>query len=202
MKVPVNPRRWLDVANLLVVAGALLLVRPAADFAAGWRAQSRGLPDLAASAPTRSISNPSPSPREGDPVGRLELPRLGVDLVVFEGTSDATLRKGPGHLSGTVRPGAPGNCVIAGHRDTFFRRLARARESDLVRLFAAGRVTTYRLEGRRVVRPEQLDVLGPTSDGRLTLVTCYPFRWIGDAPYRLVWTARPVDANAGTIAAR
>jgi sortase A len=134
---------------------------------------------------------------EGAALGRLELPRIGLDLVVFEGTSEATLRKGPGHLPGTAWPRAldeKGNCVITGHRDSFFRRLASARKDDLVRLHGPSGISTYRLRERRIVRPEDVSVLAPTSDARLTLITCYPFNWIGAAPYRLVWSAAPLES--------
>ena len=133
-------------------------------------------------------------PREGDVVGRVEIPRLGMDVVVFEGASDATLRRGPGHLPGTAWPSSAasnGNCVIAGHRDSFFRRLEGAHPGDLVRISGPRGTVTYRLESRRVVRPDRVEVLAPTRQPRLTLVTCYPFGFVGHAPDRLVWIARP-----------
>jgi sortase A len=131
-------------------------------------------------------------------LGRIEIPRLGIDLVVFQGTDDATLRKGPGHMPGTATPGrdATGNCVIAGHRDSFFRGLADVRKGDVVLVRGSdGSAASYRLESRRVVSPKEISVAGATPDRRLTLVTCYPFRWIGPAPYRLVWTAAAVSST-------
>jgi LPXTG-site transpeptidase (sortase) family protein len=187
--------------GVLAAAGAVLLVVVAAHVASGMRAQARGF-----DAPsTRAVRTRLP----GDALGRLELPRVGLAAVVFEGDSEATLRKGPGHVPGTAWPAdaerSAGNCVIAGHRDSFFRLLRDAREGDLVRLVDASGVRSYRLETRRVVRPSEVSVLGPTRDARLTLITCYPFRWIGAAPSRLVWIARPVSpalASAGSAAAR
>src|SRR5262249_4696073 len=114
---------------------------------------------------------------------------------------------GPGHVPGTSSPGArwPGNTVIAGHRDSFFRRLADVRSGDVVFLRGMdGAVSTYRLESKRVVAPENVAALAPSSDSRLTLTTCYPFRWIGPAPYRLIWTAsaapRPTTLTASDTA--
>ena len=89
-------------------------------------------------------------------------------------------------------PDRAGNCVIAGHRDSFFRRLAKARKDDVVRWHGPSGTSTYRLEKRRIVRPEDLSVIGPASDSRLTLITCFPFDWTGSAPYRLAWSAVPV----------
>jgi sortase A len=173
-----------------MVAGALFLAVPARDAATAFRAQIQGRRTGLAT----SVRADEPR-HEGDAVGRLEIPRLGMDVIVFEGGSPATLRRGPGHLPGTAWPAAgatDGNCVIAGHRDSFFRRLQGAREGDLVRFSGPNGEVTYRLESRRVVRPERVEVLAPTPDARLTLVTCYPFGFVGRAPDRLVWTARPV----------
>jgi LPXTG-site transpeptidase (sortase) family protein len=183
------------LGNLLILAGALLLVPPATHWWIAARAQERGASALAAPdgpTPGRALR------REGEPLGRLTLPRLGIDAVVFEGTSDETLRKGPGHLRGTGWPGegAPSACVISAHRDTFFRRLEGARPGDVVTLRGGGLAATYRLENRRVVTPDDVGALSPSPGDHLTLVTCYPFHFLGAAPYRLVWTARRADRVA------
>lgn len=188
-----NPRLRRLAGGLLMAAGALFLAVPARDAITGFRAQALGRPVALAA----SVVSPAARPREGDAVGRLEIPRIGMDAVVFEGSSAATLRRGPGHLPGTAWPSPDaidGNCVIAGHRDSFFRRLAGARPGDLVRVSGPDGTVTYRLESRRVVRPDRVEVLAPTREARLTLVTCYPFGFVGRAPNRLVWTARPAAA--------
>ena len=187
-------RRLSLVANLLVGAGVLFLAGPATRVATGFFAQARGVAPSSETRPPLEIRRPA----EGESLGRLEFPRLGLDLVVFEGVSDATLRKGPGHLSQTALPGGPddgGNCVIAGHRDSFFRRLADARRNDLVRFHGPTGTSTYRLDERRIVKPEDASAVAPTSDARLTLITCYPFSWTGSAPYRLVWKAERIAPN-------
>ncbi len=182
-------RRLVSLGNTLVVAGALLLVGPAARVLTGLHAQAT----QPSAGSTWSDSAHSLRPAaDGEALGRLELPRLRLDLAVFEGVSEATLRKGPGHLPGTAWPGRSdptGNCVIAGHRDSFFRRLADARKGDLVRFHGPSGSSTYRLREQRIVRPEDLSAIAPTHDARITLITCYPFTWTGSAPYRLVWTA-------------
>jgi len=190
-----SPRSRRLAGGLLMAAGALFFVVPARDAGTAFRSQALGRRSV--------LEAPAPLPpaprRDGDAIGRIEIPRLGVDAVVFEGTSEAMLRRGPGHLPGTAWPfpeATDGNCVIAGHRDSFFRRLAGAREGDLVRVSGPRGSVTYRLESRKVVRPDRVEVLGPTPDPRLTLVTCYPFGFVGHAPDRLVWTARPVASIA------
>ena len=136
---------------------------------------------------------------------RVVIPRLGMDLAVFEGVSAKALRRGPGHLPGTPCPGlsrAEGNCVLTGHRDSFFRPLSNAREGDLVELRAGDRSRRYRLVRKIIVRPEQVEVVAPTGEARLTLLTCYPFRWIGPAPLRLAWQAEPEVSTAAASASR
>jgi sortase A len=203
---PTNPasafllERLGFASNALFLAGALLLVPPLVHRLIGLRAQSSAsLPVAPPPAARRAAERPATRvTAEGEPLGRLEIPRIGLDLAVFEGTSDATLFKGPGHLSGTAWPAAAaagGNCVIAGHRDSFFRALENARAGDEVRLAGAFGVDTYRLAQRRIVRPREVSVLAATAEPRLTLVTCYPFRWWGRAPLRLVWTAERIDAE-------
>jgi sortase A len=189
----------------LAAVGAILLLVVAAHRASGMRAQALGFP----SSSVQSASSPK---RErtarvaGDALGRLEIPRVGLAAVVFEGDSEATLRMGPGHVPSTAWPAdaeaASGNCVIAGHRDSFFRPLRDARQGDLVRLVDASGTRTYRLESKRIVPPDDVSVIGATPDARLTLITCYPFHWIGAAPSRLIWSARPIAAESVAAATR
>jgi sortase A len=182
-------------SNALLLAGAMLIVPPLVHRVIGMRAQS--------SAPSFSSAPPTVDRRavraaaEGDALGRIEIPRIGMDLAVFEGASEATLRKGPGHISGTPWTGGlpVGNCVIAGHRDSFFRPLEKARIDDVVRLTGQGGVRSYRLVRRQVVKPRDLSALASTAEPRLTLITCYPFRWWGPAPLRLVWTAELLESG-------
>jgi sortase A len=195
--------------NLLILAGVLLLVPPATHWWVAARAQSGATKLLDRRPAEKATASLAPrtsraAAREGEALGRLRLARLGIDAVVFEGTSDETLRKGPGHLRGTAWPGegASGNCVISAHRDTFFRRLEGARAGDLVKLLGPSGTATYRLETRRVVAPEEVEALSPSSDDRLTLVTCYPFHFIGPAPRRLVWQAHRVEAEVDAAVLR
>ena len=144
-------------------------------------------------APTPAPETPAPAP--GDLVGRLRIPSAGLDLVVFEGVDSSVLRKGPGHVPGTSLPTRGNNCVIAGHRDSFFRSLERVKVGDSVFLSGDAGEREYRLTSRRIVTPETVEVMAPTGKDQLTLVSCYPYRWIGPAPYRVVWQALPATSD-------
>ncbi len=136
-------------------------------------------------------------------IGRIEIPRLGVSAMVAEGTSTRVLRRAVGHLSETSLPGEPGNVALAGHRDSFFRRLSGVREGDRVRITTPDGVHEYSVESHRVVGPKDMDVLASSPTPTLTLITCFPFNYIGPAPERFVVRARqiePVRPNASEAA--
>lgn len=143
--------------------------------------------------------NPQPELRppestlvEGEILGHLEISRLGVSAALLQGTTSRTLRHGVGHIQGTAIPGTPGNSGIAGHRDTFFRALKGIHEGDEIELKTANASTRYLVDWARVVPPEDNSVLDPTRESALTLVTCYPFYFIGAAPKRFVVRAHRI----------
>jgi sortase A len=123
---------------------------------------------------------------KGETVGRIEIPRLGVAAVIKAGTDARTLQLAVGHIPGTSLPGEPGNVGLAGHRDTFFRRLGSIKPDDEIRVTTSDGVFSYRVERMDVVDPTDVWVLDPTEHAALTLVTCYPFSYIGSAPQRFV----------------
>ena len=127
-------------------------------------------------------------PAKGDPRawGRLEIPKVNLAVVVREGIDSRTLRRAVGHVPGTALPGDAGNVVIAGHRDTFFRDLRRVERGDELRLTTAAGAFRYRVTGLKIVGPEAVDEMAFTSEPSLTLVTCFPFRYVGPATRRLV----------------
>ncbi len=135
--------------------------------------------------PTASETAPSQLPA-GALLGRIEIPRLGVSAVVLSGTDASTLRRSVGHIPGTALPGAAGNAGLAGHRDTFFRRLEDIRDNDEIVVTTLDGVFRYRVERTVVVTPADVWVLDPTSDSTLTLVTCFPFSFFGAAPDRFI----------------
>jgi sortase A len=156
------------------------------------------LEQLTSRADTRRPAGvPEPQPEaEGTAFARFEMPRLKLDLVVVEGDNEEDLRRGIGHIPGTALPGAPGNVGIAGHRDTFFRPLRNVRAGDQITLRTAGSTHRYRVESTEVVTPDRSDVLNPTREPQLTLVTCFPFYYVGSAPKRFIIHAREVSADA------
>jgi sortase A len=128
--------------------------------------------------------------KEGDVLGRIEIPRLGLAVAVLEGTTSRTLQVGVGHIEGTALPGGPGNIGIAGHRDTFFRVLKDIRTGDEIQLQTATSLSRYKVDWVQIVDPRDTAILSPSIDSAITLVTCYPFRFIGAAPERFAVHAR------------
>jgi sortase A len=129
---------------------------------------------------------PRRTPAAGETVGRLEIPRLGVSAIIKAGTDARTLRLAVGHIPGTALPGERGNVGLAGHRDTFFRRLRDIQSDDEIRLTTPQGSYTYHVERTDVVQPRDVWVLDATEQPSLTLVTCYPFTYVGSAPQRFV----------------
>jgi len=129
---------------------------------------------------------------EGTALSRMEIPRLGLSVVVVEGVEPRDLRLAVGHVPGTALPGETGNIGIAGHRDTFFRPLADVRGNDIIWLTSGGTSYEYAVERVEIVNPSDVQVLDPSSEPELTLVTCYPFYYVGPAPQRYVVRARQV----------
>jgi sortase A len=111
---------------------------------------------------------------------------LGISAVLLEGTSNKTLRRAVGHIAGTALPGQAGNVGIAGHRDTFFRPLRNAKAGDVIRLTTPNGEYRYRVVSTKVVGPESIEVLNSDDQEILTLVTCYPFYFLGSAPERFI----------------
>jgi sortase A len=126
-------------------------------------------------------------------VGRIEIPRLGVAAIIREGTDENTLDRAVGLFPAGARPGGPGNTVLAAHRDTFFRPLRRIRVDDRIRVVVPPNEYEYRVESLKVVSPAETSVLRSRGVEELTLVTCYPFRWIGPAPNRFIVSAMRVN---------
>jgi sortase A len=135
---------------------------------------------------------PAPPPTPGTWIGRLEAPSVQMVATVLEGSDEATLRRAAGHLEDTPLPGQPGNIGIAGHRDTIFRPLRGVQVGDPLDLTTRDHVYHFRVATTKIVEPDEVSVLDPTSEPTLTLVTCYPFAFIGHAPRRFIVQARLV----------
>jgi sortase A len=215
------------LSALLVLAGAALLGAAGLHYLRGARAQEEGANALRrgiaggyaivstkANPPARrddlprsGHGHPAANYPTGQPLGHLRIPSARMNWVVFAGADDATLEKGPGHVPGTAMPGEDGsyeNCVITAHRDSHFRNLGWLRRGHGIELETHSGIRRYRVVSREIVTPKTVRVLAPSKKPRLTLITCYPFTYIGPAPKRLVVVAeeipgsRPRTASAGT----
>ncbi len=129
-------------------------------------------------------------------IGRLKIDRLGVSVIVLQGVEDNTLRIAAGHVPDTALPGPSGNVAIAAHRDTFFRPLRNIRKNDVITLETPAGSYQYKVEATWIVNPERVEVLNPTPYPALTLITCYPFYFVGNAPDRFIVRARQITPVA------
>jgi len=154
------------------------------------------LPAADPSYPRSGESRAAKPPGRGPALGRLQIPSLRLSVMVLEGTDAWTLNQGVGHIVGTALPGRPGNVGIAGHRDTYFNELGRVSKRDRVFLTTRNRRDEYRIYDVRIVDPEDTKVLAPSRTPRLTLVTCYPFDYVGPAPKRFVVKAKLASSKA------
>lgn len=132
----------------------------------------------------------------GGMIGRLEIPRLNLSVIVMEGDSQHTLRRAAGHVPGTSLPGERGNVGITGHRDTFFRPLRNIQPNDLITVTTLQGEYRYRVISTRVVAPDNVAVLDSTGGEILTLVTCHPFYYVGPAPNRFIVRAERVPGDS------
>jgi|RhiMetdeSRZDD1v2_1073273.scaffolds.fasta_scaffold68119_5 sortase A len=132
----------------------------------------------------------APALVDGDSIGEIQIPRVGLTAMVVQGESPAILQRAVGHLAGTALPGESGNVVLAGHRDTFFRPLKRVRAGDAITLRTRHGDFEYLVQSTAVVRPSDVEVIEPTTRRTLTLITCFPFSYLGPAPDRFIVRAR------------
>jgi sortase A len=185
------PQRISILAEFcLWVAGGLAIAYCVATWVESSRYQAEGNRELDQLDKQPRAGNSKVHPARGSLVGRLEIPRIGLSVVVFEGTDAKILGRGVGHLANTALPGQTGNVVLAAHRDTFFRGLQNIRKSDIIHVVTPNGKRQYIVESMSVVNPEETEVLEATSGPVLTLVTCYPFRYVGPAPKRFIVRCR------------
>jgi sortase A len=207
-----RPLRWLE--RLLFAAGAAALIWCAVMLIDGAIAQQRArsaleiaiaVEELTQAAPVEKPEAPSGRPSRparleaGAALAAMSIPRVKLSAMVLHGSDVRTLRRGPGHLEHTAVPGAAGNVVIAGHRDSFFRPLRHVRIGDDIFLETSEGRFHYRVTSLRVVGPRDVDVLAPTSEEVLTLITCYPFWVLGHAPDRFIVRATRVADHPSTV---
>jgi LPXTG-site transpeptidase (sortase) family protein len=186
--------RW--ISNVFLLAGVTAVSFSAGSFIAMtvWQKwQNRQFDDQ------RAVSQPGIQPhiQNGEIVGRLAIPRLKVRAMVREGTGERTLSLALGHIPGTALPGQKGNIGVAGHRDTLFRALRNVAAKDEITFETPHETFVYRVETTQIVKPEEVQVLDPGPTRELTLVTCYPFEYVGSAPDRFIVKAKLISDTAG-----
>jgi sortase A len=154
----------------------------------------RLLSDQPKTTPASAIEAVKVTPRVGPGglIGQVQIARLGIAVMVVEGTARRGLRRAAGHIPGTAMPGQPGNVGIAAHRDTFFRPLRNIQRDDVITLTTLSGEYRYRVVSTQVVSPSNVAVLNSDGNQILTLVTCYPFYFVGAAPSRFIVRAERV----------
>lgn len=183
--------------RLLAGAGVFILALSTTGYIVAWlyQASMRGGGPRGAAVSRDGKTGPAH-------VGWLEIPRLGLSAAIREGVDAPSLLVAVGHLPGTALPGERGNVVLSAHRDTFFRPLRRVRRGDRVTIQTSTGSYQYRIESTTIVRPNRVDLLAPTREATLTLITCYPFDYIGPAPGRFVARATQVSPAPESAGAR
>jgi len=183
----------------LMIAGGLLTTFAGSRYVSGAAAQDRARREwdemtartaydeaLAAVAPRTDVVI-----RHAAPVARLQIPKIGLDEIVLEGIDDEAMNGGPGHYPGSPLPGGAGNSIISAHRDRHFRNLGQLVVGDTILTQSGAKTTKWVVVKRKVVDKER-PVLFPAKTATLTLTTCWPIRYFGSAPDRLILTAKPV----------
>ena len=179
--------RWVSVVFSVVIAMGLSTVALAAVSIYQMNSSSGSvyLPELDSS----FADNPTtllPKPKVGDVIGTLSIPKIKKTINIIEGTGTKELKLGVGHYIGSVLPGVSDNSVLAGHRDSVFRNLGQLKIGDLMTVRTSYGTFVYEVHKIRIVNANDRTVIVPTEDAILTLSTCYPFRFIGNAPKRYV----------------
>jgi sortase A len=180
-------RRLTTLQWLLILGGVVCLGWCALVVIGAWRYQSRPVPPRASTMQPSDETQRRPTALPvGEPIGRIEVPRLHLSAAVANGDDDGTLRVAIGHLPDTPFPWEDGNSALAGHRDTFFRELRHIRVNDDMLVATPYGDFSYHVTKTLIVTPDDLSVLAPTIEPTLTLVTCYPFSYVGHAPKRFI----------------
>ena len=215
MKVRLNRRAahraaaFFQAANwIALIAGSALITWPLLISAESAYAQWSGERELAKATRTANQKETIVAPgtfakrsliRRGSVIGRFEIPRLKLSYVLLEGADDRTLDKSIGHVEGTSFIGQAGNVSIAGHRNTHFRRLEWIRRGDEIVLTSPEGSFRYLVEWTRLFTPDDVQVLDPSHGPAVTLITCFPFEYVGAAPLRFIVRALPQPETAARL---
>lgn len=202
----INKRTFvLFIAWFLIASGVYMAVSHTIKWTKGYMAveQTSASEDVTSLEPGKDIHEGDGTslyleqPSEGQEIGSISIPKLEISIPVFEGTTEAQLEKGVGHYSGSVLPGENNNSVLSGHRDTVFRRLGEVDEGDVIIVETSAGEFTYRVNKIRIVDADDRTVIVPKPEASLTVTTCYPFTYIGDAPERYVLFGELIGSKTG-----
>lgn len=186
-------RPVLTVASIVLVITGMAIVGLSVTHIRAMKAisGSQVLPEIAFhyNASKSQTSFPTPAIARGDYIGTISIPRLKKTLPIYEGTETSQLEKGVGHYEGSVLPGVTDNSVLAGHRDSVFSQLGKMKLGDLIMVNTHAGNFTYKVSRFRIVDGNDRTVIVPTKTAVLTLSTCYPFFYIGNAPKRFIVSA-------------
>ena len=193
MKVHVHGKRWSRFWLRLceytfLLAGVAILgycTYVWLDARVYQRNEERSFEEIKLNAPAPVPGRPA-APVAHAVLGKIEIQHVGISAMIAEGVDHGTLKRAVGHIPGTALPGQDGNIVLAAHRDTFFRPLRNIQKGDEIALTTWSGAYRYRVESIQIVGPNDVGVLRPTSMPTLTLVTCYPFYFVGSAPKRFI----------------
>lgn len=201
--------RAISVSRVSIVAGLALIAWPVYVSTDSAIAQWSGRRELARAVQEETIvvRKPGTAPEltlaPGTVLGQFAVPRLGLSYVLLEGTDSRTLDRSVGHVEGTGLPGSAGNVAIAGHRDRHFRKLEWLQRDDQIVLTSRGGARyVYRVEWSRVFKPGDIQVLDESHGPAITLITCFPFEYVGAAPLRLIVRALPDDSTRTKLSAQ
>jgi sortase A len=179
---------WLGIAALVFAGGTALYAEIYQRYQARRFEQEVSSPDRFETANTQK-----PDLQEGDLMGKINIDRIGLSVMVLQGIEERTLIGGAGHVPGTSMPGSEGNVVIAAHRDTFFRKLKGILRGDRIQVATLRGSYGYLVDSVETVDPEDTQVMESRAYQELTLITCYPFYFVGAAPKRFIVHALPED---------
>src|SRR5262245_56684799 len=191
-----SERTRIKIGRLMVAVGTVLLTLWLVVRADAWMYEKNASREFDASQSRTDAGDRPHEPRTASDeglIGRIEIPSLGLTALVLEGTGERTLRRGVGHVESTALPGERGNVGLAAHRATYFGKLGEVSAGDLITIRTFEGTYTYQVDSTLIVTPERGDLLEPVESSTLTLVTCYPFHWVGPAPKRFVVRASRVD---------
>ena len=200
-----GPRVWL--ARLLILVGVVALAWAGYAVFATRSAQREYRAALEVKRAATPAAMPPAAPSKpalpetmplGEPIGTLTVPRLGLSAVVAEGDDKPVLDDAAGHLPDTALPWNDGNAAVAAHRDGLFRPLKGIKVGDIMRFDTLYGDFEYRVTETYIVEPDDIWVLNPTLEPTLTLISCYPFNFIGNAPKRFIVKAERLPSLANT----